>query len=734
MKKFYLSIVLLLLSQTSTLAQLEFFNNQEQFNPFSEQLTHAFNENLDSLMLDSIILAYQNSLSIPGIATLIIKDNEVVWNRNYGYRNLQNQLPVEDSTLFLMASISKTITATAVMQLWENGLIDLQSNINNYLPSGFTVVNPQYPGDIITVKMLMTHTSTLLDNWNILLPLISCGDSPISLDTFLINYLTPGGTYYSSVNFGNYQPGQQWNYTSVGTGLLALIIENLSGKSFDEYCSDSIFIPLSMNSTSWFLEGLDTNKIAVPYVGSTPGCHQGWPLFPAAFLRTNKIDLLKFLQAYLNNGIYNNARILDSTTISYMLSDQLGHPATYLSPWWVYTQGLIWFNAFPINISGWGHAGSWPGCLTYFCYDPTEKWGTIWFQNWRPVAQGWISNLGEINNLFTRYAHLYGNIYALAPSVDKPYAKIDVDSVLFRTRFSNIYNHQFTPHLIFANLDSTLIDSLTLFDDGFHGDSLSNDGIYGGYIPTIPTEDFFVLSVSTIDIQTTKYFNTPDLCRFTTTGPVVLDSVSISKVGTYFSVKPFVKNQSTITTITNASVKLICDDPWITSITPTEKSLQNIPPGAVVSPSTGFTVRVDSSFSDYFNFKVDIMSDGWTYWKDSLQIIVGVEEGLFEIPTEFSLSQNFPNPFNPSTKIKYSIPQTSKVQIKVFDVLGNEIETLVNEEKTSGTYEIEFNSHSGNVRNLTSGVYFYQLLVSALQSKDGKAGNYIDTKKMILLK
>ena len=361
-------------------------------------------------------------------------------------------------------------------------MIDLNGNINNYLPSGLMVVNPYYPSDIITVKMLMTHTSTLLDNWNILLPLISCGDSPISLQTFLVNYLTPGGTYYSQSNFGNYVPGQQWNYTSVGVGLLALIVENLSGKSFDEYCRDSIFIPLSMNSTSWFLEGLDTNNIATPYVGSTPGCHQGWPLFPGAFLRTNKNDLSKFLQAYLNNGIYNNARILDSTTISYILSDQLGYSVTYLSPWWIYNQGLIWFNAFPINVSGWGHAGSWPGCLTYFSYDPIERWGTIWFQNWRPVDQSWISSLGEINNQFTKYAHLYGNIYALNPSVDRSYAKVNVDSVLFRTRFSNIYNYQFTPHLIYANLDSTLIDSLTIFDDGLHGDSLSNDGIYGGYI------------------------------------------------------------------------------------------------------------------------------------------------------------------------------------------------------------------------------------------------------------
>jgi hypothetical protein len=88
-------------------------------------------------------------------------------------------------------------------------------------------------------------------------------------------------------------------------------------------------------------------------------------------------------------------------------------------------------------------------------------------------------------------------------------------------------------------------------------------------------------------------------------------------------------------------------------------------------------------------------------------------------PENFKLYQNYPNPFNPSTKIKYSIPKSSQVQIKIFDILGNEIETLVNEEKSAGTYEITWNA-----TNLTSGIYLYQL----------QAGSFIDTKKMILLK
>ncbi|OQY69942.1 MAG: hypothetical protein B6D44_16740 [Ignavibacteriales bacterium UTCHB2] len=106
------------------------------------------------------------------------------------------------------------------------------------------------------------------------------------------------------------------------------------------------------------------------------------------------------------------------------------------------------------------------------------------------------------------------------------------------------------------------------------------------------------------------------------------------------------------------------------------------------------------------------------------------------LPNEFALEQNYPNPFNPSTKIRYSIPtppassplikgrnEVGFVTLKVYDILGNEVATLVNEEKPVGTYEVEFNSASSN-KHLASGVYFYQL----------KADNFLETKKMVLLR
>jgi hypothetical protein len=114
--------------------------------------------------------------------------------------------------------------------------------------------------------------------------------------------------------------------------------------------------------------------------------------------------------------------------------------------------------------------------------------------------------------------------------------------------------------------------------------------------------------------------------------------------------------------------------------------------------------------------------------------VVSVEEiHSGNIPNGYFLSQNYPNPFNPSTKIKFTIPSNIKgemlnVSLKVYDILGNEVATLVNEELSPGEYQVEFNASSGSsfrlFRNLTSGVYFYTL----------KAGEFIQTKKMILMK
>ncbi|MEJ5306547.1 MAG: T9SS type A sorting domain-containing protein [Ignavibacteria bacterium] len=109
-------------------------------------------------------------------------------------------------------------------------------------------------------------------------------------------------------------------------------------------------------------------------------------------------------------------------------------------------------------------------------------------------------------------------------------------------------------------------------------------------------------------------------------------------------------------------------------------------------------------------------------WRRPLSQITAVEGQAAGVSAEFSLGQNYPNPFNPSTKITWQSPVSGYTTLKVYDVLGNEVATLVNEYINAGSYEVEFNA--GQTRNLSSGVYFYKLQV----------GEFVQTKKMILIK
>ena len=134
-----------------------------------------------------------------------------------------------------------------------------------------------------------------------------------------------------------------------------------------------------------------------------------------------------------------------------------------------------------------------------------------------------------------------------------------------------------------------------------------------------------------------------------------------------------------------------------------------------------FYIFLDDSNNVFVGGDVADSTNGWNFFALKIKQVLktSLGQGNNELPLEYFLSQNFPNPFNPSTKIKFVIPKSSFVNLKVYDVHGNKIATLISEQKTAGEYEIEFDGSE-----LTSGVYFYQL----------KTGSYIETKKMVLLR
>ena len=138
--------------------------------------------------------------------------------------------------------------------------------------------------------------------------------------------------------------------------------------------------------------------------------------------------------------------------------------------------------------------------------------------------------------------------------------------------------------------------------------------------------------------------------------------------------------------------------------------------------------------SDLSSFTVSLSSYGSAVYTISTQEemvilppippIVSVDDQVATFPTDFHLFQNFPNPFNPSTTIRYSIVEPGNVSIKIYDVLGREVKTIVNEIKTAGTYSSKWNGNDSFGNKVSSGIYFYRM----------ESGSFVEAKKMILLK
>jgi len=346
----------------------------------------------------------QNIMSngyMPGATAAIVKDGHWMYQQNWGKANLAENKDVTRETIFMMASVSKTIMGTALMQLWEKGAFQLDDNINNYLP--FAVNNPNFPNDSITFRQLMTHTSSIRDNGQLVASWYGYGDSPMSLDTLLRNYFVPGGSFYNaSLNFYYQRPGKAFHYSNVGSTLAAYLVQTITGDDYAHYCDTAIFRKLCMNNTAFKLAGLgDTSLIARPYAWDQQYYDMGlygYPDYPDGQLRTHITALARFMTAYMQYGIYNGERILDSTTVVEMMKSQ--------SPFNT-TQGLVFMQYMCHGDTLWGHTGGDMGVSTAMFFSYKTKTGTIVFTNGDGTGT---------NNMLTILDTLYAYGRTLTPS------------------------------------------------------------------------------------------------------------------------------------------------------------------------------------------------------------------------------------------------------------------------------------------------------------------------------
>ena len=376
MKKQIISLFIVLIFIGVSLPTTTGFSTSNQQNRETEQ-----DQPISDFFFDTYVKTLMRIGHKPSIAAAIIHDDEVAWSKAYGYYDLENQKQATTDTLYLQASVSKTVTATALMQLYDQGLFDLDDDVNEYLP--FEMRNPNHPDTPITIKMILSHRSSLAyDNlyWICLSYLPGDPDVEGFPDPWLEEYLVPGGSAYSSSTWSTAKPGEEYYYANIGFSIVAYLVEILSGQNFNEYCKEYIFEPLEMPTSGFRLSDHNIDDIAVPYEYKDNhyfrhphyGIHV---LHPSITLRTTVEEFSHFIIAHMNGGVWNNVRILEESTVELM------HTA-HFSPKDKYNYGLGW--TITNNLFGkdeYGHSGGYVGVHDLVTIIPDDDIAVILFSN-----------------------------------------------------------------------------------------------------------------------------------------------------------------------------------------------------------------------------------------------------------------------------------------------------------------------------------------------------------------
>lgn len=277
--------------------------------------------------LDGFVEWQMDVGGLPGVAAGLVVDGEVVFVGTWGYADVENERPVADDTLFVVASVSKLFTAVPLMRLVEEGMLDLDQSTEAAFD--FPIVHPEYPDAPITTRELLTHTSGMLDAWLTLGETTYSGDPPIDLGEFARGYAQPGGELYqASSNFGP-EPGTDWEYCNAAFAVAAHLAELGWGEDFRALSERMIFEPLALQDTGWFFADIDTEKLAVLYTYNAPRDsfvpldQVNYAHYPAGGLRSSIRDLLRYAQAWLSFGELDGQRFLAEETVRSMLPQQV---------------------------------------------------------------------------------------------------------------------------------------------------------------------------------------------------------------------------------------------------------------------------------------------------------------------------------------------------------------------------------------------------------------------------
>ena len=302
--------------------------------------------------LDAMLEEAMQKEQVPGLVAMVVKNGQVVYHSAKGLADVETGKAMEKNSIFRIASQTKAITSTAIMMLWEEGKFRLDDPISKYIPE---FKNPQVLNTFryadttfstrpstkeITIRHLLTHTSGL--GYGVI-----DGDERMKMiyhkagvtDLFTTENITIGESVKLLAKLPlHHEPGAKYTY-SEGLDVLGYLIEIVSGMPFDQFLKTRIFDPLGMNDTRFYLSDAQAPRLVTVHTRKD----NKWISYPVTFydpaypktgaktffsggagLSSTTEDYAKFLQMYLNGGIYNGKRILSPHTIHTIMQNQVG--------------------------------------------------------------------------------------------------------------------------------------------------------------------------------------------------------------------------------------------------------------------------------------------------------------------------------------------------------------------------------------------------------------------------
>ncbi len=322
------------------------------------------------------IKAIMEQSKVMGLSVAVVKNNKIIYTHSFGFKNFETKEPLTDDCLFRIASISKSFSATAIMQLIEQKKLSLSTDLSDLV--GFKIRNPKYPETVITLEMALSHLSSIND----------------SQGYFTLDAINPAKNPNWASCYNAYEPGTKYQYCNLNFNMVGTIIEKISGERFDQYVKHHVLDPLGLYG-GYCVDSLDRSRFAsiyeynkdsakfipspmayAPRSAEIANYTMGYttPIFsPTGGMKITATDLAKYMIMHSRQGKANGVRIISKKSAAAMQtarSKEEGYGLAIMT-----TDKLITGKTLK------GHTGSAYGLYSAMFFQPKEKFGIVVISN-----------------------------------------------------------------------------------------------------------------------------------------------------------------------------------------------------------------------------------------------------------------------------------------------------------------------------------------------------------------